>query len=178
MYEKRKEANEERKSEISDMWKAKVSHLKNEKNVHLSIALVSMRVSESDIQYSEIPMKINRKSEDEVVVRWLSPLFELKGRETYMGVSGCGQSCKIANQIMICANLLGLGDGLVFAEKAARIIDRDFRPDGFAEYVVKDLGMGLDGVEDDVVVLPAAALSRQLYLGMVAMEMASLVIMV
>ncbi|KAJ4982212.1 hypothetical protein NE237_033049 [Protea cynaroides] len=130
---------------------------------------------------------------DEGVVRWLSPLFELMGRATYMGVSGCGQSCKIANQITICANLLGLGEGLVFAEKAGldlkqflesvrggaagsmamelfgeRIIDRDFRPGGFAEYVVKDLGMGLDGVEDDVVVLPGAALSRQLYLGMVA----------
>ncbi|XP_042477214.1 probable 3-hydroxyisobutyrate dehydrogenase-like 3, mitochondrial [Macadamia integrifolia] len=130
---------------------------------------------------------------DEGVVRWLSPLFEAMGRATYMGGPGCGQSCKIANQITVCANLLGLGEGLVFAEKAGldlkqfmnsirggaagsmamelfgeRVIDRDFRAGGFVDYVTKDLGMALDGVEDNVVVLPGAALSKQLYLGMVA----------
>lgn len=52
-----------------------------------------------------------------------------------------------------------------------RMVERDFRPGGFAEYMVKDLGMGVDVVEEgdeDVVVLPGAALAKQLFAGMVA----------
>ncbi|KAJ6394808.1 hypothetical protein OIU77_023913 [Salix suchowensis] len=134
---------------------------------------------------------------DEVVVNWLSPLYEVMGKVTYMGKAGCGQSCKIANQIVVGANLLGLSEGLVFAEKAGldertflnavragaagttvmelfggRMIDRDFKAGGFAEYMVKDMGMGVDVVEESederVPVLPGAALGKQLFSGMVA----------
>ncbi|XP_076887663.1 putative 3-hydroxyisobutyrate dehydrogenase-like 2, mitochondrial [Bidens hawaiensis] len=133
---------------------------------------------------------------DERVVKWLTPLFELMGRPNYVGGAGCGQSCKIANQITVGGSLLGLSEGLVFAEVAGldklrwleavrggaagsmvmdlfgeRVIGRDFRPGGFAEYMVKDLGMGLDVVEEDggeVAVLPGAALCKQLFSGMVA----------
>lgn len=126
---------------------------------------------------------------DEGVVNWLLPLFEVLGKVTYVGEAGCGQSCKIANQFAISANLLGLSEGLVFAERAGldmkkfveavrgggawsmamelfgeRMIGRDFRPGGFAEYMVKDLGIGVDVVEegDDerVVVLPGAPLTN------------------
>jgi 3-hydroxyisobutyrate dehydrogenase len=131
------------------------------------------------------------------VVKWLTPLFEILGRVTYVGEAGCGHSCKIANQITVGANLLGLSEGLMFAERAGldvrqfmeavrggaagsmvmelfgeRMIGRDVRPGGFAEYLVKDLGMGVDVVEEGedekVVVLPGAALCKQLFSGMVA----------
>jgi 3-hydroxyisobutyrate dehydrogenase len=131
------------------------------------------------------------------VVKWLTPLFEILGRVTYVGEAGCGHSCKIANQITVGANLLGLSEGLMFAERAGldvrqfmeavrggaagsmvmelfgeRMIGRDLRPGGFAEYLVKDLGMGVDVVEEGedekVVVLPGAALCKQLFSGMVA----------
>ncbi|KAI9187404.1 hypothetical protein LWI28_027752 [Acer negundo] len=134
---------------------------------------------------------------DRGVVEWLSPIFEVMGKPTYMGEAGCGQSCKIANQIVVGANLMGLSEGLVFAEKAGldgrnwrdavregaagsmvmelfseRMIDKDFRPGGFAEYMVKDMGMGVDVVEesenDNLVVLPGAALGKQLFSAMVA----------
>ncbi|MFS7979045.1 putative 2-hydroxy-3-oxopropionate reductase [Helianthus anomalus] len=133
---------------------------------------------------------------DEAVVKWLTPLLSLMGKPNYMGGAGCGQSCKIANQITVGGSLLGLSEGLVFAEAAGldkaqwleavrggaagsmvmeifgeRMIGRDFRPGGFAEYMVKDLGMGLDVVEEDgekVAVLPGAGLSKQLFSGMVA----------
>ncbi|OVA06406.1 6-phosphogluconate dehydrogenase [Macleaya cordata] len=131
---------------------------------------------------------------DSDVVKWLSPIFGILGRVTYVGESGCGQSCKIANQITVGANLLGLSEGLVFAEKAGldltkflesvkggaagsmvmelfgeRMIEKDFKAGGFAEYMVKDLGMGVNGGEGkEVVVLPGAALSKQMFLGMVA----------
>lgn len=134
---------------------------------------------------------------EEGVVSWLAPLFEVLGKVTYMGPAGCGQSCKIANQVVVGANLLGLSEGLVFAEKAGldvrqfmdavrggaagsmamelygeRMIGRDFRPGGFAEYMVKDMGMGVnfvEGSEDEkVAVLPGASLGKQLFVGMVA----------
>ncbi|KAJ8565694.1 hypothetical protein K7X08_008270 [Anisodus acutangulus] len=133
---------------------------------------------------------------NEDVVKWLNPLFGVLGKVTFVGGPGKGQSCKIANQIVVGANLLGLSEGLVFAEKAGldkrefveavkggaagsmvmelfgeRMIGRDFRPGGFTEYMVKDLGMGLDvGAEDgdDVVVLPGAALNKQMFTAMVA----------
>ncbi|KAK6156974.1 hypothetical protein DH2020_011222 [Rehmannia glutinosa] len=127
---------------------------------------------------------------DADVVQWLRPLFDILGQVNYMGSSGKGQSCKIANQIVVGGNLVGLSEGLVFAEKAGldkdrfleavrggaagsmvmelfgkRMIDRDFRPGGFAEYMVKDLGLA---EEEEAVVLPGAALSKQLFSGMVA----------
>ncbi|KAJ4822181.1 hypothetical protein Tsubulata_022719 [Turnera subulata] len=136
---------------------------------------------------------------DAGVVDWLSPLYGVMGKVSYMGKAGCGQSCKIANQIVVGANLLGLSEGLVFAERAGldvrqfmnavrggaagsmvmelfgeRMIGRDFRPGGFAEYMVKDMGMGVDFVEENenerggVPVLPGAALGKQLFVGMVA----------
>ncbi|XP_030459132.1 probable 3-hydroxyisobutyrate dehydrogenase-like 2, mitochondrial [Syzygium oleosum] len=134
---------------------------------------------------------------DHGVVEWLRPLFDCMGKVTYVGKAGCGQSCKIANQIMVSANLLGLSEGLVFAERAGldvrqfvdavrggaagsmvmelfgdRMIGKDFRPGGFAEYMVKDLGMGVavveGGKDEKVVVLPGAAQCKQLFSGMVA----------
>ncbi|KAG9139936.1 hypothetical protein Leryth_026941, partial [Lithospermum erythrorhizon] len=130
------------------------------------------------------------------VVNWLNPLFELMGKVTYVGSAGKGQICKIANQITVGANLLGLSEGLVFAEKAGlhkgkfveavrggaagsmvmelfggRMIERDFKPGGFVEYMVKDMGMGVNVGEeenDEVVVLPGAALGKQLFSAMVA----------
>lgn len=134
---------------------------------------------------------------NEDVVKWLNPLFDVLGNVSFMGGPGKGQICKIANQVVVGGNLMGLSEGLVFAEKAGldkrkfveavkggaagsmvmelfgeRMIERDFRPGGFTEYMVKDLGMGLDvGAEegdDDVVVLPGAALNRQMFSAMVA----------
>ncbi|XP_057433680.1 probable 3-hydroxyisobutyrate dehydrogenase-like 2, mitochondrial [Lotus japonicus] len=130
------------------------------------------------------------------VVKWLQSLFEILGKVTYMGQAGCGQSCKIANQITVASNLVGLSEGLVFADKAGldlkqfmgairggaagskaldlfgeRMIEKNW---GGADvgYMVKDLGMGVDVVEkgedDKVVVLPGASMNKQLFSSMVA----------
>lgn len=53
-----------------------------------------------------------------------------------------------------------------------RMIERDFKPGAFVEYLVKDLGMGVDVVKEEederVLVLPGAALCKQLFSSMVA----------
>ncbi|PKU70717.1 probable 3-hydroxyisobutyrate dehydrogenase-like 2, mitochondrial [Dendrobium catenatum] len=135
---------------------------------------------------------------EEVIIRWLTPLWEILGKATPMGGPGSGQSSKIANQITVGGSLLGLSEALVFARSAGldageflaavrggaagsaameiwgdRVIERDFRPGGFVEYMVKDLGMGLedgDGSDEgsSPAVLPGSALCRQLYQAMVA----------
>ncbi|KAL1828344.1 hypothetical protein ACET3Z_006756 [Daucus carota] len=157
---------------------------------------VDAPVSGGDIGAREGKLAIFAGGE-ESVVEWLSPLFEVMGRVTYVGSSGNGQSCKIANQIVVGGNLLGLSEGLVFAERAGvdkrefleavksgaagsmvmelfgeRMIARDFKAGGFVEYMVKDLGMGVDVVDGQqsqkVVVLPGAALCKQLFSSMVA----------
>ncbi|KAK1258845.1 hypothetical protein QJS04_geneDACA020258 [Acorus gramineus] len=126
------------------------------------------------------------------VVEWLGPLLGEIGRATtYMGEAGSGQKCKIANQIVVAANLVGLSEGMVFAERAGvgarrwlevaaaeetkvgglfggRMVGRKFWVGGFAEYMVKDLGMALDGGGGEgVVALPGAALSLEMFKGMV-----------
>ncbi|KAL5789777.1 hypothetical protein ACOSQ2_004665 [Xanthoceras sorbifolium] len=134
---------------------------------------------------------------DAGVVEWLSPLFQIMGKCTYMGGAGCGQSCKIANQIVGSANLVGLSEAFTFAERAGldlktlfdgirsgaagnmimelfgeRMMERDFRPGGFVEYLVKDLGMGMDVAEDTederVTALPGASLCKLLFSAMIA----------
>lgn len=157
---------------------------------------VDAPVSGGDIGARDGKLSIFAGGEREIV-SWLSPLLEIMGSKvTYMGPPGSGQSCKIANQIVVGANLLGMSEGLVFAGKAGldrkqwveairagaagsmvmelfgeRMIDGDFRPGGFAEYMVKDMGMGVNfeaGESDEVVVMPGSALTKQLFSGMVA----------
>lgn len=135
---------------------------------------------------------------DEGVVTWLAPVFGVLGQASRVGGPGCGQSCKIANQIAVGGSLLGLSEGLAFAGRVGldrkrflgavrggaagsavmelfgeRMVDRDFGPGGFAEYMVKDLGMGVGFVgggegDERVVVLPGAAICKQLFSAMVA----------
>ncbi|CAK9151162.1 unnamed protein product [Ilex paraguariensis] len=65
----------------------------------------------------------------------------------------------------------GAAGSMVMELFGERIIGRGFRPGGFTQYIVKDLGMGLDVGEkedDGIVVLPGAALTKQLFSGMVA----------
>lgn len=134
---------------------------------------------------------------DSGVVEWLSPLFRIMGKCTYVGGAGCGQSCKLGNQIVGAVNFIGLSEALTFAERAGldlkrvfegmrsgaggngimeifgeRMIERDMRPGGFVEYLVKDYGMALDSVEESeierVTSLPGTALYKQLFGAMIA----------
>ncbi|KAF8049322.1 hypothetical protein N665_2240s0010 [Sinapis alba] len=115
------------------------------------------------------------------------------GTVKYMGGGGSGQSCKIGNQICVGSSLVGLAEGMVFAEKAGldsrkwleavkdgaagsavmrlfgeMMAERDYKATGFAEYIVKDLGMAAADEGGDVAVMPGSGLSKQLFSGMVA----------
>ncbi|CAH8392314.1 unnamed protein product [Eruca vesicaria subsp. sativa] len=125
------------------------------------------------------------------VVKLLDPVMKCMGTVKYMGGPGSGQRCKIGNQICAGSNLVGLAEGMVFAEKAGldpkkwleavkdgaagsavmrlfgeMMAVREYKATGFAEYIVKDLGMAEEG--GDVAAMPGAGLSKQLFSAMVA----------
>ena len=99
----------------------------------------------------------------------VKPLFEVLGRTvTLVGGSGAGQTCKVANQMIVGVNIAAVGEALVLASKAGldpararkallggfassrilevhgqRMIDRTFEPGGRIELHQKDLGLAL-----------------------------------
>ena len=49
----------------------------------------------------------------------VKPLFDLMGKNiTLVGRNGDGQTCKVANQIIVALNIAAVGEALLFASKA------------------------------------------------------------
>ena len=128
------------------------------------------------------------------------PVLEAMGRSiTHVGESGAGQIAKAANQIMVAAQMVAMGELLVFAKKTGadpqKVVDAirggaaqcwtlDVKPPrlfegnrqpGFKAYMqAKDLGIVLDTARQYGVPLPAAAIHTQLFNAMLEMEMTDL----
>jgi len=118
----------------------------------------------------------------------VKPLFELLGKNiTLVGGNGDGQTCKVANQIIVALNIAAVGEALVFASKAGadpakvrqalmggfaasrilevhgeRMIKRTFNPGFRIELHQKDLGLALAGARALGVALPQTAGAAQL----------------
>lgn len=118
----------------------------------------------------------------------VKPLFELLGRTvTLVGGSGAGQTCKVANQMIVGINIAAVSEALVMASKAGldpvpvreallggfassrilevhgqRMIDRDFEPGGRIELHQKDLGLALAEAEHLGVATPMTSVCRDL----------------
>lgn len=124
---------------------------------------------------------------DEAFAR-VKPLFELMGKNiTLIGGNGDGQTCKVANQIIVALNIAAVGEALLFASKAGadparvrqalmggfaasrilevhgeRMIKRTFNPGFRIGLHQKDLGLALSGAKDMGVALPQTAGAAQL----------------
>jgi len=118
----------------------------------------------------------------------VKPLFELMGKNiTLVGGNGDGQTCKVANQIIVALNIAAVGEALVFASKAGadpakvrqalmggfaasrilevhgeRMIKRTFNPGFRIQLHQKDLGLALAGARALGVALPQTAGAAQL----------------
>ncbi len=128
------------------------------------------------------------------------PIFEVMGKKiTYVGDVGAGQIAKAANQIMVAAQMVAMGELLIFARKAGadprkvveaiqggaaqcwtldnkpeRLFDGVRQP-GFKAYMqAKDLGIVMDTAREYGIPAPAAALHAQLFNAMMEMGMGSL----
>ena len=117
------------------------------------------------------------------------PLFELMGKNiTLVGGNGDGQTCKVANQIIVALNIEAVGEALLFASKAGadparvrealmggfaasrilevhgeRMIKRTFEPGFRIELHQKDLGLALSGARALGLSLPNTATAQELF---------------
>lgn len=128
------------------------------------------------------------------------PVFRAMGRTvTHVGQAGAGQVAKAANQIMVAAQMVAMGELLIFAQKAgvdpAKVVEAirggaaqcwtlDVKPPrlfagnrqpGFkASMQAKDLNIILETAREYGIPLPSAALDAQLYNAMLQNGMGDL----
>jgi 2-hydroxy-3-oxopropionate reductase len=116
------------------------------------------------------------------------PLFERMGKNiTLVGGNGDGQTCKVANQIIVALNIAAVGEALLFASRAGadparvrqalmggfassrilevhgeRMIKRTFAPGFRIRLHQKDLNLALQGARELGLALPQTAGAAQL----------------
>jgi len=119
----------------------------------------------------------------------VKPLFELMGKNiTLVGGNGDGQTCKVANQIIVALNIEAVGEALLFASKmgadpakvrqalmggfaASRILEvhgdrmvkRTFDPGFRIELHQKDLNLALSSARAIGMSLPNTATAQELF---------------
>lgn len=124
----------------------------------------------------------------------VKPLFDLMGKNiTLVGGNGDGQTCKVANQIIVALNIEAVGEALLFAAKAGadparvrqalmggfaasrilevhgeRMIKRTFDPGFRIELHQKDLSLALSGARAMGLSLPNTATAQELFNACVA----------
>src|SRR5256714_802798 len=118
----------------------------------------------------------------------VKPLFELMGKNiTLVGGNGDGQTCKVANQIIVALNIEAVGEALLFASKMGadpgkvrqalmggfassrilevhgeRVIKRTVNSRFLIAIHLKDLSLALAGARELGVALPQTANAAQL----------------
>jgi 2-hydroxy-3-oxopropionate reductase len=128
------------------------------------------------------------------------PVFQAMGKTvTHVGEAGAGQIAKAANQIMVAAQMVAMGELMVFAQKAGadprKVVEAirggaaqcwtlDVKPPrlfagnrapGFKAYMqAKDLGIVMDTARQYGIPLPSTAMHSQLFNAMLQMDMAEL----
>ena len=122
------------------------------------------------------------------------PLFELMGATVvHQGGHGAGQHTKLVNQTLVAANVAGVCEALLYAQRAGleveavlasvssgaagswtltnlapRIVAGDFAPGFFVDHFVKDMGLVLAEARRMQLALPNLALVQQLYVALQA----------
>ncbi len=126
---------------------------------------------------------------DKAVFDRVKPVFELMGKNiTLVGENGAGQTCKVANQIVVALNIEAVSEALLFASKAGvdparvrealmggfaaskilevhgeRMIKRTFDPGFRIRLHQKDLNLALQGARALGVSLPNTATAQELF---------------
>ncbi len=126
----------------------------------------------------------------------IKPFFEAMGRNiVHIGGHGDGQTCKVANQIVVALTIEAVSEALVFASKAGadprkvrqallggfaqsrildlhgeRMINRSFKPGFRIQLHRKDLNLALQAARQLGVSLPNTATAQELFNAVVAQE--------
>jgi 2-hydroxy-3-oxopropionate reductase len=131
----------------------------------------------------------------EAAVARAMPLFQLMGKNiTHIGTeNGTGQTCKVANQIIVALNIQAVAEALVFAARAGadpakvraalmggfassrilevhaeRMINGTFTPGFRVRLHQKDLNLALSAARELGVALPNTATTQQMFSSVVA----------
>jgi 2-hydroxy-3-oxopropionate reductase len=137
---------------------------------------------------------------DAAALEKVMPVFQAMGKTiTHVGEAGAGQVTKACNQIMVAAQMVAMGELLIFARKAGvdpqkvvdaikggaaqcwsldvkppRLFDGNRQP-GFKAYMqAKDLNIVIETAREYGAPLPATAENTQLFNAMLQMGMAEL----
>jgi 2-hydroxy-3-oxopropionate reductase len=137
---------------------------------------------------------------DAAALEKVMPVFQAMGKTiTHVGEAGAGQVAKAANQIMVAAQMVAMGELLVFSKKAGvdpqKVVEAikagaaqcwtlDVKPPrlfagnrqpGFKAYMqAKDLNIVMESAREYGIPLPATAENTQLFNAMLQMGMAEL----
>jgi 3-hydroxyisobutyrate dehydrogenase len=145
-------------------------------------------VSGGDVGAAEARLSIMVGGEPAAYDRAM-PLFELMGKNiVYQGPAGSGQYTKMANQIAIASNMLGVCEALAYAKKAGldpetvlksigggaaaswslsnlgpRMIAGNFAPGFYVKHFIKDMRIALGSARELGLATPGLELSLSLY---------------
>jgi 3-hydroxyisobutyrate dehydrogenase len=152
------------------------------------VASLDAPVSGGDVGAREARLSIMIGG-DAATAAALAPCWQAMGQTfVHQGGPGAGQHTKLVNQILIASNMIGVCEGLLYAQRAGldlhrvlesvsrgaagswsltnlapRIIAGNFDPGFFVEHFVKDLGIALAEASRLGITLPGLALAEDLY---------------
>lgn len=152
------------------------------------VAAIDAPVSGGDVGAREARLSIMVGGAQEAVGKVLPLLECLGGTVVQQGGPGMGQHTKMMNQIVIASGMIGVCEGLVYAERAGldletalasvgggaaaswslanyvpRILKQDFEPGFRVDHFVKDMEIALDECRRMQLELPGLELARALY---------------
>lgn len=119
----------------------------------------------------------------------LLPIFKLLGKNIILqGPAGSGQHTKLANQITIASNMIGVCEAIIYAKKAGlnpehvldsittgaagswslsnlapRMIEGDFAPGFYVKHFIKDMTIALESAGEMGLTTPGLSLALGLY---------------
>ncbi|MGB9700421.1 MAG: 2-hydroxy-3-oxopropionate reductase [Thermodesulfobacteriota bacterium] len=161
----------------------------------LGIEMLDAPVSGGQVGAENATLSIMVGGKGEIFER-VKPIFELLGKNiVHIGGHGDGQTCKVANQIVVALTIEAVSEALVFASKAGadpkkvrqallggfaqsrildlhgeRMINRSFKPGFRIQLHRKDLNLALQAARQLGVCLPSTAIAQELFNAVVAQE--------
>ena len=158
-----------------------------EKLAGMGVKMLDAPVSGGQVGAQNATLSIMVGGEPKVFAQ-IKPYFELMGKNIiHIGGNGDGQTCKVANQIVVAETLMAISEALLFASKAGadpgkvreallggfaqsrildahgkRMIERTFTPGFRIRHQQKDLNLALQGARALGMSLPGASIAQEL----------------
>ncbi len=154
----------------------------------LGVKMLDAPVSGGQVGAEKATLSIMVGGQPEVFAQ-IKPYFELMGKNiVHIGENGDGQTCKVANQIVVALTIEAIGEALLFASKAGanpkkvreallggfaqsrilevhgeRMIGRSFDPGFRIRLHQKDLNLALQAARNLGLSLPNTATAQELF---------------